>query len=144
MFEIVSLTLFQIDLDPTVMYQDIFDRIDDDGDEHKQYLEEWNMTYQFDQLHRSVAEEEEPLREEEVPAMAGLHRELILDQQAEEERVLSQRLSQLSAKSDDEREPSKDGKRQRPSSPNLDTKKVRSRYADRRPGHEGIPHLSID
>ena len=127
------------------MYQDIFDRIDDDGDEHKQYLEEWNMTYQFDQLQRSVAEEEEePLREEEVPAMAGLHRELILDQQAEEERVLSQRLSQLSAKSNDERRPSMDGKRQRPSSPHPNPKKVHI-DADHPPGQERLPtYLSTD
>ena len=101
------------------------------------------MTYQFDQLHRSVAEEEEPLREEEVPAMTGLHRELILDQQ-EEERVLSQRLSQLSAESDDEGRPSMDGKRQQPSSPNPNPKKVRA-DADHLPGHERIPtYLSTD
>ena len=83
------------------------------------------MTYQFDQLHRSLAEEEEPLHEEEV-------------------RVLSQRLSQLSAKNDDEREPSKDGKRQRVSSPNPNPKKVRV-DVDHPPGSERIPtYLSTD
>ena len=83
------------------------------------------MTYLFDQLHRSMLEEEEPLREEEV-------------------RVLSQRLSQLCAKSDDERRPSIDVKRQRPSSPDLNAKKVRG-DPDRLPGQERIPtYLSTD
>ena len=109
------------------MHQDIFDRIDDDGDdEHKQYPEEWNMPYQFDPLHRSVAEEEEPLREEE------------------KERALSQRFSQLSTTSDCEIAPSNDGKRRRFTSPSLDAKKVRIDLS-RLPGQERIPtYLSTD
>ena len=78
------------------------------------------MTYQFDQLHRTVVEEEEPSYEEE------------------EVRVLSQRLSHLCAKSDHERRPSIDVKRQRPSSSDPNPKKVRV-DADHLPGPERIP-----
>ena len=66
----------------------------------------------------------------------------MLDQQGEE-RVLSQRFSQLSTTSDYEIEPSLDGKRRRLASPSLDAKKVRIDMG-RLPGQERIPtYLSI-
>ena len=124
----------------------IFDLFGDDDDDHKQRLDEWNMTYHFDQLHRSMAEEEEPLREEQVRSTTGLCRALILDLQ-EEQQVLSQRLSQLSTASDFEIEPADDGKRRRAPtttvSSNVNVKKVRI-DTDDPPGQERIPtYLSI-
>lgn len=111
--------------------QDIFDRLDDDGagDDHRRHLNEWNMMYQFDQVHhRMMAEEEE---------------EPLLDEK-EDERVLSQRLSQLSTTSDYGMEPLDDGKRRRVSSLDSNAKKVRI-DATHLPDEERIPtYLSID
>ena len=128
--------------------QDIFDLFDEDGDDHKQRLDEWNLTYQFDQLHRSMAEEEEPLREEkgEVRLTIGLCGAVMLSLQ-EEQRTLSQRLSQLSTTSSYEIEPSDNGKRRRAltttASSEANAKKSRIESGDP-PGQERIPtYLSI-
>ena len=126
----------------SLLNQHTFELLDDD-DDHKLRLPplgDWTMISQFDHLPWSsmAQEEEEPMFDQEGDADDTSATEVtsrtypichpaILRLQ-DEERILSQRLSQLSTKSDYEREPSRDGKRGRRQVPITDSvaKKVRT------------------
>ena len=119
--------------------QDLFERIDDedDDDDYKQRREEWNVMYQFDPWHRTIPEQEELCLGQED------------DDDDKVERVLSQRLSQLSAESANERTPPPhDGKRRRtpitPSTTDTHVKKVRFDADPHSEPYRMPAYLSID
>ena len=123
----------------TAVQQDLFERIDedDDDDDYRQRREEWNVMYQFDPFHRSIPEQEELCTGQDD------------DDDNKVERVLSQRLSQLSAKSDSEREPLHDGKRRRqtliaPATTDTPVKKARFDVDPHCESHRIPSSLSID
>ena len=86
--------------------QAVFDVLDDDQQQQRpSRADDWNTEYRFDDLVRHMEEEEQQQQQQQ-------HGGSDKDIDSPEQR-LSQRLSQLSATSEYEREPSVDGKRRR-------------------------------